>query len=152
MEILMRMDPWQDHPPNGRCDFSDHECAPGRQVLQWVRQPDSSVVFCHSIFLNLSLCRQGTEQLHAKPFWCPWNEKDNSPVSGRFEGNKTGWKTEDILYQEHRGVGYRWKQQVAGFVGRQSWQEGPNTGWGPRSEHSVQCPVWTAEGSKSPAA
>lgn len=97
MEIFMPMDPRQDHS-DGCCDFSDHGFAPwetGGAVGQAAR---FSVVFCHSVLLNLSLCHQSMEQLHAKPFWCPRNEKANSPVPGKFEGNKTGWETEVRLY------------------------------------------------------
>lgn len=52
------------------------------QIPQW----------CSAVQYSLSFrCRRSTEQLLcAKPFWCPWNEKDNSPVSGRFEESNRG--------------------------------------------------------------
>lgn len=48
--------------------------------------------WCSAVQYSLSFrCRRSTEQLLCtKPFWCPWNEKDNSPVSGRFEESNRG--------------------------------------------------------------
>lgn len=139
MGSFVRLAPWQAHPPDGHRALAKTSLTLGlHQEDRWIRQPDSSVVFCRSVFLDLSLCQRSMEQLPcAKPFWCPWNEKDNSPVSGRFEeSNRDG--LEGVRSTEEGA------EESAG--GRAGGAE--LAGRDPNSEHSLAMPSLNSRGQQ----
>lgn len=150
MDSFVGMDPWQAHPPDEfralaktplTLDLHQEDGAMDQAV-------HSSVVFCHSILLDLWLCQRIMEQLLcAEPFQCPWNEKDNSPASVMSEESDRD-RLEGVRSTEE------WAEEAAGGKGWgcRDGRKGQIQVEVPIVSTQWQSPVWTAEGSKSPVA